>query len=507
MSGNNELLPGVTQFLVSGGESYDGIKETSRRRPPKIRTLSEDRHLKGKSRRKMMATTRDIRRNFAICQWMVKKHIDFVTQFSFQGMTDDHGWNREFEAFIKEKSKKENFDLAQRHNRARALRICEGLAVVDGDYGWLKQIGLRYRGRIEMVEGDLICMPDSVGRNRKEENWENGVQIDQRTGRALRYAICVQHGDSKDPELSRTVAARSMIMRGYYTRIRQVRGVSPLAAAMNPLRDVYDASDYALAKIKMAQLMGLKVTRSADGSLAEYVVGGLRQEADYYDSLSDEEKEKYDKENQGKDEYSVDLGDGPFALDMDRGDDAEILESKTPSSETTRFLEITTHVAIKALDLPYSFYDEAHTNFYGSRGGLLQYLKSCKDKREDNELQLDAWTRWRTGISVADGELELPRGKDFSWIRWNWVHDGMPWFDPSKEINAQLQGVGAAFTNPQRVCQEIGTNFLDNLDKIAEALEEAEKRGIKLNFSAQPIVAAAANDARKEVDDDDSEDN
>ena len=48
---------------------------------------------------------------------------------------------------------------------------------------------------------------------------------------------------------------------GFFDRFDQLRGISPLAPAVNTLRDCYEGYDYALAKMKVAQLFALAFYR------------------------------------------------------------------------------------------------------------------------------------------------------------------------------------------------------------------------------------------------------
>ena len=194
-----------------------------------------------------------------------------------------------------------------------------------------------------------------------------------------------------------------------------------------------------------------------------------------------------DADGDGTDDsgYEVNLNRGPVSLDLNPGDDAKILESATPATETCNFLKLMIHVALKSLDIPYSFFDESFTNFYGSRGGLIQYLKSCKDEIADLQDFLDAWGDWRVGIAVADGEFKLPSGKEFTWLDWEWVPDGVPWWDPSKEVRGNSEAIAAGFTSPQRVCRESGTRFEKNIDETAAAMAYAKERGVSLVFGQQ----------------------
>ena len=185
-------------------------------------------------------------------------------------------------------------------------------------------------------------------------------------------------------------------------------------------------------------------------------------------------------------------------LDLNPGDKAEFLESRSPASETTDFLKLIIHVALKALDLPYSFFDESHTNFYGSRGGLIQYLKSCRSKQADLQEFLNEITRWRLGIAVADGELELPRSIEFENLKWEWVPDGVPWWDPAKEVAGHSAAIAAGLDNPQRVCRSVGTDFYDNIDLIAEANDYAASKGVQMILPGVSTAQAAMDNPERD---------
>src|SRR5690606_3852465 len=137
--------------------------------------------------------------------------------------------------------------------------------------------------------------------------WINGVEIDLATGAALNYAVGNRTAGGVGP--GRAVRAYNMIGVGYYDRFDQVRGVGPWAAAIDGLKDVDESFDYARAKVKLAQLMGLKFKRTADGPLAEYSVEQCRNDPNYDPDAEPEE---------GAGRYEVDMTGGSiFAVDLD----------------------------------------------------------------------------------------------------------------------------------------------------------------------------------------------
>jgi capsid protein len=468
-----ETLRKVTSF--SQPSAYDAAEDRGRRRQISTRLLGEDDHARERVRRILSANTRDLARNFEIAAWAIRKHLDYVTAFSFQAKTADPGYNAELEAFVASAMRRERFDAARRHPFKRALRITEACAVKDGDVLWLKLIGPATRGQIQAIESDRVGMPNGglpIGLNADE--WVNGVRVGQ-NGASLAYLIC-DRGRNGQIVANRIVSAKNILHHGFYERFDQVRGISPVAAALNRFRDVYEGFEYALAKAKVSQLFGLKFTREGEDTPFGPGQAPNTEDADG-DGTNDSAPE-------------VDLKKGVFSLDLDVGEDAEILESKTPATETVNFLKLMIHVSLKSLDIPYSFFDESFTNFYGSRGGLIQYLKSCETKIEALQEFQDDWATWRLGMAVADGELPLPSGKGFDFLNWEFVPAGQPWWDAITEVRGQMMGIAAGLTSPQRACREIGTDFETNIKEIADAMKIAEKSGVQIVFG-DPIFSRA----------------
>lgn len=451
---------------------YDATETRGRRRAISSSTMSEDRQANDRKRKILSSNSRDLSRNFAIAAWAIRKHLDFVSRFTFQAKTGDRGYDRELEGVVTEAMNRHRFDVAARHSYRRALRIAEACRVKDGDLGWLKLAGTRNRGMIQAIEGDRIKTPDGgeLPDNTNPDDWVNGVRVNS-FGKSMAYAICDRSRTSNRLTLNRLVSSRNIIVHGFYDRYDQVRGVSPIAAGLNWFRDTYEGFEYALAKVKISQLFGLAFYRdSTRGAFGDNVA---------------QPTVDADEDGEADAGYEVDLSKGPFQLDLDPGDRAEFLENKTPAAETVDFLKMMIHVALKSLDIPYSFFDESFTNFYGSRGGLIQYLKSCQNKIEDLQEFQNEWAQWRLGLMLVDGELELPAGKDFSFLKWEWVPDGVPWWDPLKEVKGNKEAVSAGFTSPQRVCREVGTDFETNIRETAEAFKLADELGVSLESAYQ----------------------
>jgi capsid protein len=459
------------QFAIANG--YDATEDRGRRRAPITRTMHEDHHAEERHRRILSASTRDLARNYAITAWAIRKHLDYIADFSFQATTPDADYNKYVGQWWKAQSSRHAFDVASRHPHRRAIRLAEAGKCVDGDHWWLKLAppkGNPLRGKRQLIEGDRVDMPrGGLPKNSKPEDWLNGVRVDRETGRALAVGVCRRVGKSRK-ELQRIVSARNINQHAAYEfRVDQVRGLSAINSALNWFRDTYEGFEYALAKMKISQLFGLQITQqSGDGS----TFAGPRVN-----------EEDADGDGTADSAPRIDLKRGIFVYEGEPGEEVKVVEGKTPAAETVDFLKLMIHIALKALDIPFSFFDESFTNFYGSRGGLIQYLHSCHNKVLDLQDFLDDDFRWRAGLAVEDGELELPSGKEFSYLTHEFVPGGVPWWDPAKEARGQAMSIAMGQTSPQRVCRETGTDFYQNILDIEEALKFAGDHNVALHFA------------------------
>ncbi|QDV44375.1 Phage portal protein, lambda family [Stieleria neptunia] len=449
----------VTSFF-----SYDALNPRGRRRAITRGVVREDHHVRGTKRRKLQENAADLCRNLSLAAWMVRRHLDYVSAFDFHGRNEDEQLNQQIERLMLDDSRPSRSDLSGRFGREKLFRLAEARRVLDGDTGLIKLND----GRLQGIQADLIRDPVDMGAS---ENWVDGIMIG-RFGRPLSFALH-RRASNTSVEFVRRVNAPNVIHYGFFDRYAgdQVRGVSPLVSALNPLRDVYENFSYALAKAKVSQLFALAFYRNGTESAGE---------------LGEDEDGPTDESTGDPAGYKVDFGSGPQLLDLDPGDRAEFLESKQPSSEFQKFTQLVVQVALKALDIPYSFYDESHTNFFGSRAAWLHYERSCKDKRDDQIEMRRNYTVWKIAGWVRDGRLTLPRGMRVLDVAFEWVPRGMPWWDPSKEIRGHVAAIKGALDNPQRICRSTGTDLYDNIDQIAKAREYAASKGVSLEYAMEP---------------------
>jgi len=435
---------------------YDATDGNKRRKAPSTKVQSEDKVLTDTKRKKVITGARDLQRNFTAAAWAIRQHLNHITAHHFQARTGDPGLDREVEALMAWWSRPPNCDVAGRHSLQRIVRLAEARAVVDGDVFVLKLKS----GMLQAIEGDRVATPTKdLPPDFKKDEWTHGVRTDQ-FGRAKEICVCARKGQGL--AYQRTIRAGFVVHHGFFDRFDQVRGISPLTAAINPFRDIYESLDFALAKLKISQLFGLVFYRAGADQLAQTTGSG---------------------EGQDEQPATVDFSKGPTALDMDQDDKVEILESQTPSTASQDFSQQMIALALKALDIPMSFFREDFTNYSGARQALLQYDLSARQRRDQVRGMMDGLTRWRMNKFVGDGDLKLPAGKTGDDLRWEWIPEGMAWIDPLKEVTADLKAVDGKIRTRTQILRGQGLDFRD----VAEQLAEEEKLLNDLGLVVAPV--------------------
>lgn len=448
---------------------YDAAIGSNKRRAYSPVIKSEDAVLTEQKRRTVQGGVSDLYRNFSALAWAANRHLDYNTQFNLQSKSGEDAFDEEFELIAGDWMQPQSFEVSGRHDFDSFLRLLELNALLGGDCGAMKL----QSGHVQGIESDLIRNPDDG--TRIGDRWVQGVNLSS-LGRALDYAIWRRGEQGSGYVYDRRVSAASLYLHGYFHRFDQVRGVSPLVSALNDFQDVYEIKDLAKAKMKVQQLFALVFYRDAD------IASG---------QLNDTGSVDEDGEETNRAGYQVDFGKGPVVLDLEEGDRAEMLKDSGPGVDTQAFMTMTIQLALKALDIPFSFFNESFTNFFGSRSAWLHYERSCTVKRRRLIRFSNDWLAWRCRLAITRGELRVPASvlrSGFSLMRpwWEFVPVGMPWWDPSKEVEGDLKAIEAGLTTPQRVCRQRGTDFYENLKEKKAALDYAASLGVPLTFSTQP---------------------
>ena len=419
-----------------GYQASDGTG-SHRRTQSQLTNMSEDVILNQQQRLTISCTTRDLLRNMSIAGWAIRKHLDYVSTFTFEARTGNKGLDTLLKTRVEEWSQPSLFDASQVMGRETFVRTMEQCRTLDGDV-----LVLRINdGRIQAIESDRIKQPESSPGFRISalDQWVNGVHVVN--GIASEYAVWKRTPNGMVP--GNFVSAKDCFpLFAYRPRFDCVRGISPMAPAINSFVDLHDSITYALSKMKLSQLFGLVFTQAGD-RFPGIVTANSGDPAD------------------GSEGYMVDWKKGPVVLNLRPGDEAKFLESQTPSQEFQNFVQVTIPMCLKALDIPYSFYDEAYSTYSGSRQALLQYEQSAKGKRIEIQRFLDEWVEWRIKMGILAGQLPptIP-------MVWEWIPAGLPWVNPLQESSANAIEVGLGTKSRSMICKERGYDFDDVLDQL-----------------------------------------
>jgi capsid protein len=405
------------QNIIDGAKvsmfGYDALVDKKRRKAPTSATSSEDRTLANGEKRKAQATVRDMRRNYGLAAWMIRKHLDYVSDFRFCATTKDKAYNEQLESLMRWWSRPQNCDIAGRHSLSRYVRLAEAMRTVDGDIGTL----LLKSGKIQAIEGDRIGKPSAgaipVGSMTldRQSMLQNGV-LTNGQGRATNYVLLKRKVNSSSLEFDKVVRARNLKLLAYYDRFDQVRGISPLMTAIKTNTDIDEVQEYQRVKQKVSSLFGTVIER---------------------DQVDDDDGFDYTSDGETTPKYDYTLKTG-MKLELNKGDKLDLVESKTPGGSFIDFQTMSIHLALLSLDIPMSFFDSSQTSYSSRRSDVLDYQRSSKTKQADLIGFLDGLTAWKIAQWEAQGLLPARpvEGAD----TWIWRPCGIPWIDPLKEVNA-----------------------------------------------------------------------
>ena len=525
MADNTTQTPEAARKL-----SYDAAKPTTRRKHTTRRIKAEQVVLPAVKRDKVIATAQDQVRNTSLVAWMVRRHLDYVSRFKVQFRHENEGLTKLVNRIFRWHAAPANFDISGRLGREEMFRLFELEKVIAGDAAIIKL----ENGFLQAVESDLIAYPKQGSYDRATKRHANippevvtnveretGLVMDtQYPGRISQFCICNRLPNGEAVSYDHLEDAVNVIFDAYYTRFSsQVRGVSPLTTALNSVIDVGESVDYTLAKVKMHALMGMAIMRDADSGLTDDSPAALPGFDDDDGCGGEGGGDGNDGVQQAyNEEVLAAMGTPAFApgslttLDLEPGEKAELLESKTPSAEFRDFTQLVIRLVLLALDIPYSAYDSSASTFAGLIADQNMYEVSCKWKREKNLWKRQEYSNWLLRRIWNDPEDEwnlkqVAQGAGVRSIRElcemvEWVATGFPWLQKQQEVNGDSLAIGLGLDNPVDAARRRGVDVFKNLDKTAEVYKYAQKLGVPLVIGqpGQQVVDAPAGDNDKKGD-------
>lgn len=453
-------------------DTYDALNPKGRRRSAtQVRSRPEDLLMTQSRRDRINANADDCARNISLMQWLLRLTQTYCCWYDYHPENDDEGLNNELRAMMARDCEPENIDYLGRMSWDDMRRVALVLQILTGDCHF-----------IPLAEGTLQLMEGSAARNPRQmaagENWLGGAKLNRR-GRitAWNFQSLRELKVGSFDYVDRSVNARNVWQYVQYeNKPNTVRGFSTFISALNEVRDIYETLDLARAKIKLEQLFGIAIFRNpADDTDIARNVNADGDEPDDDDTTKEEH---------------YDFSSGPVIMDRDVGEKVELLTADSPGANTQEFIRLCVHIFCLSLDVPFSAFDPASTNFFGSKASFSLYERSCHARRQVQQRLHQKMTRWRYNRWTlptsfgGTGELILPRGKSVDDLRHRWIPKGVPWWKPAEELSAGLASVAAGLKTMQTLCDETGMgNYTENLKRLAKERQAAAALGFEMTFN------------------------
>lgn len=459
----------TTVDSATSDRHFQALNPKNRRRAASRFLQNEDRLLTDRRREALASNAMDVWRNMGLLAWAIRRTLDYCCLWDFQPRTKDPALNAELKWLMARDCEAEAVDYYGRMDWDDMRRVAESQKLLSGDCFFIKQSD----GTLQLVEGAYCQNPKKVA---KTDRWINGGKLNAR-GRVIAWNFAEEN--PKGERTDRDIRAGNVWQHCQFeARPNQIRPQSPIVAALNEFRDVDETFDHMRAKVKLDQLFGIAFTRSAEAESFN----------DANDELGEEESDAAAR--------VVDFGDGPAVFDLDENEDVKPIQADNPASNTQDFLKLCVQVALKSLDLPYNFFDEAYTNFFGSRAAWILFERACYARRK-TQLRLHkamtVWRLWRWVLPPdmgGTGELVLPASMMIEDLQYRWVPRGIPWWKPQEELDTALRAWAAGLKSGQDICDEYGFgDYLDNVREIQAERDELANLGYLQKWSNNAMMA------------------
>lgn len=458
----------------TGDQTYQALNPKNRRRSAQRTVRLEDSYLTDKRREALAANALDVWRNMGLLAWAIRRTLDYCCLWDYRPLTKDPGLNAALKELMARDDEAEQIDYYGRMDWDDMRRVAEAQKLLAGDCYFVKV----NNGTLQMIEGTYCQSPRQ--RRSDSDKWLNGAKLSG--GRVVAWNFAEEDPRS-GRRVDRDIRAGNVWQHCQFEgRPNQIRPQSPIVAAINEFRDLDETFDHMRAKVKLDQIFGLAFTRKPDAEAMD----------------DDDEAESTTPTGSARE---IDLGDGPAVFDLDDDEDVKSIQSEHPSASTQEFLKLSAQIALKALDLPYNFFDEAHTNFFGSRAAWLLFERACFARRKTQDRlhrRKTVWRHWRWCLPVefgGTGEITLPRSMEIQSIPFRWVPRGVAWWKPQEELDTALRSVAAGLRSMQDVCDEHGFgDYLDNCREIHQERLEIAALGYVQKWNPQAMVALVGKD-------------
>lgn len=400
------------------------------------------------------------------------------TGFNLKMKTSDSGFNKETETLWK--MEKDQLDIRGIRTWRKLLAAMDWRKTIDGDIGILHNFidPVDSCFKVQLIEADRI-------HSRKFDYLDQGIEFDD-YGKPLRYFYSPRPKDQQDfaAQYADGTAcdAKDFYLCAHYSteRIDMLRGTSMLLPLFNKLVDIEEIMDAYIQKIKNAAMMVWKSTmeQQLDGGGLPWSAGG-----DPIKSQEDGGKRR---------QYKLVAG---AKIDLVTGEDLSVLESNEPNAVVEPFLKFSFRYMGGGIGMPleYMLMDLGNLN-YSSARALMEMAKR-RFRCEQESLVVPASKIFKSWLAhkITTREIAVPDSVKRPDVHF-WGLPAWPYIDPQKEVQANGLAIGFGLTSRQRVLSEIGEDWDEIAEELAEEQRTIEEKNLAISvglpgakLAGQPI--------------------
>lgn len=325
---------------------------------------------------------------------------------------------------------------------------------------------------IQMIEPDRLDTPPGMSGNNLIRK---GVQIDA-TGEVEGYWIRDTHpGDDFSWSSASSQSFRFFPLRDAYGRVQAVhlfnndrpgqsRGVPLLAAVLDRLTDIDDASEATILKtIAIARVAYAIETNDLEGLLEAATTQELNER--------------------------IHNSEGVEVHYLNQGEQAKVLADNSPSSTYDSFMRLNRKDLAMGVQMPYEAVsaDRADSTYSSDRSGQMehrevyafeQYVVEQGFLRPIYRIRMEeAYLRGEWGAEVSPRQFY---GDVDAYLEHLWIHKGWGWVDPKNDAEATRTKLETNLTSLAREYAAMGLDWEEELEQIAAEKNLMKRLGLTL---------------------------
>jgi lambda family phage portal protein len=443
----------------------------------RMKNASSESWRMGRDRIELMWQARDLHRNFGILQGMVSRIVQYATDdILYIASTGDKVADGEYQAYMREWAEKA--DVTGRHQLGALLRMAESAVLVDGDHGW-NMVDVEENGewqiRIQPIEADRIgnvLNPSDAG----NPLCIGGVNIDE-VGRVLSYSIYKRDRITSNVTFEHEVPADCFLHIFDPWRVDQYRGVTALAAALAPARDLYEIAD--------AEMMAAKWQVGHAGMI--YTDDPFKPGSDSAWNATDASAGSGGASRPS--EISMEAGK---VLRLTQGEKVQFAPgAMRPSGAFMALYSATVRAICQPLNMPYGFlYDMSALSGHTGRVEIAQATRAIARLQKLLIAQALNPVRDRV-ISRAISTGQLPFHPN--WRQGRWGFGATLTGDYGNDVNAKLQLLNAGVITVSDLISDNGGNFEDVARRAASEVKFYQGLASETQVPIELITARLTN--------------